>query len=328
MFKEEDLSAIRGLLGGQRGGGNPKEIPRIFVTVVQSAASQLGKPWPELQAIVILVLEILRHVLQIWDMISSEIIIPVDAGMRIPQMKLFDVAFYANLSATAYLLPKLRIPLVEAAGLVLPSGLNDIRKYLVTDERNKLAVMIFRGTVPTDKLDLQADAQLAMNRQNQHKLYLDAESFAQQVIEQLPEDWHLVTAGHSLGGNIAAATSHYVQYSLQRRCDYVVFSPGSTPVPNFSSTSKIANDPRIMIAFVLQKDVIAQNTQSSMYLDLSLLVRIEEENFNQLSFETKYVVLKIAQRIGESLLAHVMGNYLHKVERLGEALTQALSKQI
>ncbi|MCJ1368680.1 hypothetical protein MMC16_007825, partial [Acarospora aff. strigata] len=76
-----------------------------------------------------------------------------------------------------------------------------------------------------------------------------------------------------------------VQYSLQRRCDYVVFSPGSTMLPNFTSIPKIENDPRIMIAFVLQKDMIAQNTQSSMYLDLSFIVNIEEEDLNQLSFQ-------------------------------------------
>ena len=78
-------------------------------------------------------------------------------------------------------------------------------------------------------------------------------------------------------------------------------------LPNFTSIPKIENDPRIMIAFVLQKDMIAQNTQSSMYLDLSFIVNIEEEDLNQLSFQIQYVALRVAQRIGESLLAHVMG---------------------
>lgn len=36
-------------------------------------------------------------------------------------------------------------------------------------------------------------------------------------------------------------------------------------------------------AFVLQKDITAQNAQSSMYLDQSLVANIEEEDFNHIS---------------------------------------------
>ena len=327
MLKNENLSAIQALPGGKRGGANATEISHTMLATIQSAASSLGKSWPELPGIVLLILQILRHILQIWDMIRSEIKIPHDEGLRIPRLKLFDAAFYANLAAAAYLVPNLRRALLEKAGLQTSDEFNEIRTYLIRDEKNKLAVIVFRGTVPTDILDLQADVQLALNRQNQQKLYLEAQKFAQKVVSQLSGDWHIVTTGHSLGGNIAAAVSHFIQHSLQRQCDFVVFSPGSTFLPSLIDGPSIENDPRVMIAFVLKKDIIAKNTGSSIYLDRSVIVNIEEEVFNQLSFETKSVVLKVAQRIGESLLAHVMGNYLSRGALLGEALTQALATQ-
>lgn len=98
--------------------------------------------------------------------------------MRIPQMNQFDVVFYANLAAGAYFLPKLRVQLAEAAGLQLPMDFNEVWRYVVRDEKNKLAVVVFRGTVPTDKMNLQADVDLAMNRQSQQKLYQEAQDYA------------------------------------------------------------------------------------------------------------------------------------------------------
>lgn len=71
------------------------------------------------------------------------------------------------------------------------------------DEATKSVVLTLRGTVPTDKKDLFADANIPLNRLSRTDRYIQDKAIVQQILQRYPPDqYEIYLTGHSLGGAI------------------------------------------------------------------------------------------------------------------------------
>lgn len=71
------------------------------------------------------------------------------------------------------------------------------------DEATKSVVLTLRGTVPTDKKDLYADANIPLNRLAKTDRYIQDKALVQQILQRYPPDqYEIYLTGHSLGGAI------------------------------------------------------------------------------------------------------------------------------
>ena len=71
------------------------------------------------------------------------------------------------------------------------------------DEATKSVMLTLRGTVPTDKKDLFADANIPLNRLSKTDRYLQDKMLVQQILQRYPPDqYEIYLTGHSLGGAI------------------------------------------------------------------------------------------------------------------------------
>lgn len=71
------------------------------------------------------------------------------------------------------------------------------------DEATKSVVLTLRGTVPTDKKDLYADANIPLNRLAKTDRYIQDRAIVEQILQRYPPDqYEIYLTGHSLGGAI------------------------------------------------------------------------------------------------------------------------------
>jgi len=90
-------------------------------------------------------------------------------------------------------------PQVEGFSLVVNTPTVDA----YVDEATKSVMITLRGTVPTDKKDLVADANIPLNRLSRTDRYIQDKMVVDQIVQRYPPDQyeHYLT-GHSLGGAI------------------------------------------------------------------------------------------------------------------------------
>lgn len=71
------------------------------------------------------------------------------------------------------------------------------------DEATKSVMLTLRGTVPTDKKDLIADASIPLNRLSRSERYIQDKAVVEQILQRYPPDqYEIYLTGHSLGGAI------------------------------------------------------------------------------------------------------------------------------
>lgn len=69
------------------------------------------------------------------------------------------------------------------------------------NEATKSVVLTLRGTVPTDKKDLVADANIPLNRLAKTERYIQDRAIVEQILQRYPPDqYEIYLTGHSLGG--------------------------------------------------------------------------------------------------------------------------------
>ena len=90
---------------------------------------------------------------------------------------------------------------------------------------NGEVIVAHRGTDPSDKMDLEADAFIAVGKFDKSNRFKRSLKTIEEVLAKYPGP--LVQTGHSLGGTTALAIAKLLSL---RNSKAVVFNPGSSPI--------------------------------------------------------------------------------------------------
>ena len=169
--------------------------------------------------------------------------------------------------------PKEDLDLVKTSYMVSPpQDVGAFRLFFNTptldgwvDENSKTIVLSVRGTNPTDKQDLYADANIALNRLSKTPRYIQDKNSVAQILQRYdPSKYEIYLVGHSLGGAIA----NQLKRDFPMLKDAEEYNPAFQPYDLISQQSNsihrnyVQTDPlyRIGGRFFLNKSVVPPKT--------------------------------------------------------------------